>query len=205
MYGLILVEPEGGLPAADREFYVMQGDIYTKWKPGSKGHQEMDSDRMFDESPTYVTFNGCFKCLVGDHALKASVNETVRIYFGVGGPNLVSSFHVIGEIFDRVYGEGDLVSEPLRSVQTTLVAPGGATVVEMRLEYPAGFILVDHSLTRSIDKGSIAILAVDGWADAGVYKPIKPGHGGGHGRLLPVAPGEGRRQPEALEGRVPAP
>ncbi|HLF05706.1 MAG TPA: copper-containing nitrite reductase, partial [Thermoplasmata archaeon] len=192
MYGLILVEPAAGLPAVDKEFYVMQGDIYTKWKPGTKGHQEHDSDRMFEESPTYVVFNGCFKCMVGDHALKASVNQTVRIYFGVGGPNLVSSFHVIGEIFDKVYPEGAL-ENPVMNLQTTLVPTGGASVVEMRLDFPANFILVDHSLTRSIDKGSIAILAVDGWADPGIYKPIKAGHAGDHGMEVPVAPGSGRR------------
>ena len=78
-----------------------------------------------------LVFNGRFQGLTGEYALKANVNEIIRIYYGVGGPNLASSFHIIGEIFERVYQEGDLVSPPRKSVQTTLVPPGGAAVVEL--------------------------------------------------------------------------
>ncbi|MBI4416849.1 MAG: nitrite reductase, copper-containing, partial [Euryarchaeota archaeon] len=171
MYGLILVEPEGGLLAVDREFYIMQGDIYTKWPVGTEGHQEFDGDKLRAEEPEYVVFNGRFQALTGDLALKANVNETVRVYFGVGGPNLVSSFHIIGEIFDRVYLLGDLVSPPQQSVQTTLVPPGGAAAVDLRLEVPGTFILVDHALVRTIDKGAVGLLVVEGSDNPDVYRP----------------------------------
>ncbi|HQV62751.1 MAG TPA: multicopper oxidase domain-containing protein, partial [Anaerolineales bacterium] len=130
MYGLILVEPEGGLPPVDREFYVMQGDIYTTGAFGEQGKQTTDVTKMLNEDPEYIVFNGAVGALTTQKPLKANVGETVRIFFGVGGPNLTSSFHVIGEIFDRVYDQASLTGAPLTDVQTTLVPPGGATMVE---------------------------------------------------------------------------
>lgn len=171
MYGLILVEPEGGLPTVDHEYYVMQGELYTKWAAGTEGHQEFDGAKMTAEQPTYVVFNGRFQALTGTRALTANVGETVRIYFGVGGPNLMSSFHVIGEIFDRVYPQGDLVSPPQQSVQTTLAMPGGAVAVEFAVEVPGNYILVDHALSRTIDKGALGILAVAGPDNPDVFEP----------------------------------
>jgi nitrite reductase (NO-forming) len=179
MYGLILVEPPEGLPKVDREFYVMQGDLYTTHRIGTKGHQEFDHDRASDELPTYYTFNGAVGALTKEFKMTAKVGETVRVYFGVGGPNKVSSFHAIGEIFDKVYSEGS-VTAVKHNVQTTLVAPGGATIVDMKLEYPGSILLVDHALSR-VGKGLAAALEVTGAADASVYKPSHPvGHEGGH-------------------------
>jgi nitrite reductase (NO-forming) len=169
LYGLILVEPEEGLPPVDREFYVMQGEFYTVWPAGTKGHQKFAPHKMAPEEPTYVVFNGRFQGLTGDHALKAKVGETVRIYFGVGGTNLASSFHIIGEMFDRLYSQGDLISSPNRSIQTTLVPPGAAVAMEVKLEVPGDFILVDHALTRTLDKGALGILAVEGPENLDVY------------------------------------
>jgi nitrite reductase (NO-forming) len=177
MYGLILVEPKEGLKPVDHEFYVVQGEYYTKAKPGTAGHQEESTDRMFEEMPTYVVMNGRVGSLTGERALKAKVGETVRMFYGVGGPNKHSAFHVIGEIFDRVYDEGSLLSEPLRNVQTTAVAPGGSTMVEFKVDYPGSYLLVDHALTR-LDKGAVGILEVEGEADDSLYKSldgIKPG------------------------------
>jgi len=171
MYGLILVEPEGGLPPVDREFYVVQGDIYTKWPAKTAGHQVHDDTKLLAEDPTYVVFNGEFQALTGTSALRANVNETVRIYFGVGGPNLISSFHVIGEIFDRVYSLGDVLSPPQQAVQTILVPPGGAAIVEFKLEVPGDYILVDHALVRAIDKGAVGILTVTGPPNPPIFNP----------------------------------
>jgi nitrite reductase (NO-forming) len=169
MYGLILIEPEAPLPEVDHEIYIMQGDIYTKWKPGTDGHQEFDDVALFEENPTYVVFNGKFHGFTGDNALQANVGESMRIYFGVGGPNTISSFHVIGEVFDRVWNQADLVSDPMISVQTTLVPPGGAVVVDLEFDVPANYILVDHALTRAFHKGAIGIIQVTGAEDTAVY------------------------------------
>lgn len=161
MYGLILVEAKEGLPPVDREFYVMQGDIYTQGKNGEPGLQIFDNTKAVDEHPTYIVFNGAVGALTGDNALKAKVGETVRIFFGVGGPNITSSFHVIGEIFDHVYVEGGtkVVQE---NVQTTLVPTGGSVMVDFKVEVPGTFVLVDHSLTRAFNKGAIGMLKVSG-------------------------------------------
>lgn len=170
MYGLILVEPEGGLPPVDREFYVMQGEIYTEAPYGQRGSQEFSVDKLLSEQPEYFIFNGAVGALTKQHPLLAKVGETVRIFFGVGGPNFTSSFHVIGEIFDRVYSMGDLTSPPLRGVQTILVPPGGAAVVDFKVEVPGRYLLVDHALSR-LERGLLGFLMVEGPDQPGIYKP----------------------------------
>jgi nitrite reductase (NO-forming) len=160
MYGLIVVEPEEGLTRVDREFYVVQGDFYPSGSYKTPGLQPFDMQKAIDENPTYVLFNGRDGALVGDRALTAKVGETVRIFVGNGGPNLVSSFHVIGEIFDSVRVEA--ARDPARDVQTTLVPAGGAAVVDFALEVPGTFILVDHSLSRAFNKGALGMLKVEG-------------------------------------------
>ena len=171
MYGLILVEPAGGLPKVDREYYIMQGEFYTKGKTDEKGLQEFDQDKGVDERPTYVVFNGKKNALMGKNALEAKVGETVRLFVGNGGPNLVSSFHVIGEIFDRVYVEGG--STINHNVQTTVIPAGGAAIVEFKVEEPGDYILVDHSIFRAFNKGAIGILKVTGEKNPKVYNKVK--------------------------------
>jgi nitrite reductase (NO-forming) len=167
MYGLILVEPAEGLPKVDHEYYVMQGDIYTKGRNGEPGLQPFDMEKAVHEQPEYVVFNGSVGSLTGDNALKAKVGETVRLFVGNGGPNLVSSFHVIGEIFDTVFPEGGFNVN--HNVQTTLIPAGGAAIVEFRCEAPGTFILVDHSIFRTFNKGSLGMLKVEGAEDKVVY------------------------------------
>ncbi|HAV26371.1 MAG TPA: nitrite reductase, copper-containing [Bacteroidetes bacterium] len=167
MYGLILVEPEGGLPAVDREYYVMQGDFYTKGENGQPGLQPFDMQKAVDEDADYVVFNGKVGALTGDNAITAKVGETVRLFVGNGGPNLVSSFHIIGEIFDRVNIEGgDAINE---NVQTTLVPAGGAAMVEFKVDVPGTFILVDHSIFRAFNKGALGMLKVEGEENKTLY------------------------------------
>jgi nitrite reductase (NO-forming) len=173
MYGLILVEPEGGLPPVDHEFYVMQGEIYTEQPFGSKGVLTESHARLMDERPEYFVFNGAVGALTTEKPLKARVGETVRIYFGVGGPNYTSSFHVIGEIFDKLYTLGSLTSPPLRDVQTATVPPGGATMVEFKLEVPGNYMLVDHALTR-VERGLAGVLQVEGPDNPQIFKDHDP-------------------------------
>ena len=178
MYGLILVEPEGGLPPVDREFYVMQGEIYTEAAFGQRGSQDFNVEKLLNERPEYFVFNGSVGALSKLHPLEAKVGETVRIFFGVGGPNFTSSFHVIGEMFDRVYNLGGVLSEPLKGIQTVPVPPGGAVITEMKLEVPGNYVLVDHALSR-LERGLSGILHVEGPANPEIYDgKIMPG--GGH-------------------------
>jgi nitrite reductase (NO-forming) len=178
MYGLILVEPEEGLPPVDREFYVMQGEIYTKEAFGSTGHLTENVQALLNEDPEYFVLNGAVGSLTTQKPLTANVGETVRIFFGVGGPNFTSSFHVIGEIFDRVYDQASLTSPALTNVQTTLVPAGGATVVEFGLEVPGNYFLVDHALAR-MQRGLVGYLIAEGPENPDIFDGT-PMPGSGH-------------------------
>ncbi len=161
MYGMILVEPEGGLPKVDHEFYVMQGEIYTTGAFGDKGAQGVDVTKLLNETPEYYVFNGAVNGLTTEHPLKASVGQTVRIFFGNAGPNKISSFHIIGEIMDQVYNFGSLDTPPMSGVQTTLVPAGGAAIVELKLQVPGKYIFLDHAIAR-MQRGLAGWLVVDG-------------------------------------------
>ena len=169
MYGLILVEPEGGLEPVDQEYYVMQGEIYTQGSYGDQGQQGIDMHKLRGEAPEYFVLNGAVGALTKEYPLQAEVGETVRIFFGVGGPNFTSSFHVIGEIFDKVYDQASLTSPPLTDVQTTVVPPGGATMVEFNVEVPGKYLLVDHAISR-VERGLAGYLEVEGADNPEVFR-----------------------------------
>jgi nitrite reductase (NO-forming) len=167
MYGLILVEPKEGLSPVDHEYYIMQGEFYTTGRYGEQGLQNFDMNKATDERPPYVVFNGAVGSLVGDKAITSKVGEKVRLFVGNGGPNLTSSFHIIGEIFDTVYQEAG--TQPSHNVQTTVIPPGGAAMVEFKTEVPGTYILVDHALFRAFNKGALGMLKVDGPASLVLY------------------------------------
>ncbi|CAM1335250.1 copper-containing nitrite reductase [Tenacibaculum aestuariivivum] len=171
MYGLILVEPAGGLPKVDKEYYIMQGDFYTKGETGEKGLQPFDMRKAVKEDADYVVFNGKVGALTGDNAITANVGETVRLFVGNGGPNLTSSFHVIGEIFDNVHIEGG--SNINKNVQTTSIPAGGAAIVDFKVDVPGTFILVDHAIFRAFNKGALGMLKVTGEEKKDLYSGIK--------------------------------
>lgn len=167
MYGLILVEPHDGLPEVDKEYYVMQSEFYTEGDYGQRGVQPFDMDKAIDENPEYVVFNGSVGSMMNDKAITAERGDKVRLFVGNGGPNLTSSFHVIGEIFDKVHYEGG--NRVQENVQTTSVPAGGAAMVEFTTETPGNYILVDHAIFRAFNKGALATLAVSGEENGNVY------------------------------------
>jgi len=179
MYGLILVEPEEGLPPVDREFYVMQGEIYTEEPFGSSGLLTESYDKLINERPEYFVLNGHVGALTDHYPLKAQVGETVRIYFGVGGPNYTSGFHVIGEIFDKVYQLGSVTSPPVTDVQSVMVPPGAATIVEFKCEVPGRYVLVDHALSRA-ERGLAGYLIVEGPENLEAFNAPPNEHDSGH-------------------------
>lgn len=182
MYGMIFVEPPEGVTPA-REYYVMQGDFYTDGAYHAKGLQSFDMQKAIDERPTYVLFNGAEGSLTGSHALQANEGEQVRLFVGNGGPNMVSSFHVIGAIFDRVWHEGGTSFET--NVQTTLIPAGGAAVVEFPARVPGAYTLVDHSIFRAFNKGAIGSLVVSGPDAPALYSG--PGQDEPYGGSAPPA------------------
>jgi nitrite reductase (NO-forming) len=168
MYGLILVEPKEGLPTVDREYYVMQSEFYTEGNYGDTGLQPFSMQKALTETPDYVVFNGSVGSIVGDKSLKVNVGEKVRLFIGNGGPNLISSFHIIGEIFDLVYSEGGN-NAVQKNVQTTVVPAGGSSIVEFKVNVPGNFIMVDHSIFRAFNKGALGMLTVRGAEDKIIY------------------------------------
>ncbi len=168
MYGLILVQPKEGFPHADREYYVMQSEFYTTGNYGETGLQKFSMEKALSEDPTYVVFNGAVGSLTGNNALTAKEGETVRLYVGNIGPNLISSFHIIGEIFDEVwqYG-GKLVTQ--KNVQTVLIPAGGTAIIQFKVKVPGTYLLVDHSIFRAFDKGALGMLKVTGDENKELY------------------------------------
>lgn len=193
MTGLILVEPERGLPPVDREYYLMQHEFYTQTpdvkaadvggytgsprttRAAVEDVHEFSLDKALAERPDYVVWNGRMGSLTGRTALRARIGERVRFYVGNSGLNLVSSFHIIGDHLEKVYREGDLESPPARDLQNTLVPAGAAVAVETTFEVPGTYILVDHSLVRAFNKGTVAMLEVTGPPAPGVFRVLKPG------------------------------
>ena len=176
MYGLILVEPEGGLPPVDREFYVMQGEIYTEAAFGQRGSQEFSVEKLLNERPEYFVFNGSVGALSKLHPLEAKVGETVRIFFGVGGPNYTSSFHVIGEIFDRVYNLGGRPEPSPRAVcRPSLCRRAAPPSSNSSSTCPGNYILVDHALSRA-ERGLVGILQAEGPPNPEIFEgKVEPG------------------------------
>jgi nitrite reductase (NO-forming) len=176
-YGLIMVDPTDpsiALQPVDREFYIMQGEFYTTGGIGKRGLMRFDSDGLLNGTPTYVVFNGKIE---STPRLHAKVGEKVRIYVGNGGVNLISSFHVIGEMFDTVYPEAAIGqgSSVFKNVQTTEVLPGGASIVEFTVDVPGKYVIVDHALAR-MNKGAWAILEVTGDASPDLFSSVNPSH-----------------------------
>ena len=166
MYGAIVVEPVGGLPPVDREFYIMQGDWYTAGRLGNQGHQTFSQEKALAELPEYYTFNGHVQALTELYPLQAEVGETVRIFFGVGGPNKGSNFHIIGEVFDRVYSGSDETFTANEEVW--YVPPGSVSTFEMFLDVPGSYTIVDHALYR-VQKGAAGVLQVSGEPNPDVF------------------------------------
>lgn len=178
MFGLILVEPSGrgswnSVLTNAKEFYVFEQDIYVgephepheEDGPIENEALDFDEDSMLaNESPNYVVYNGRVGALV-DHPLVAQAGKNAIIYHGAAGQS-IPSFHIIGEIFDWIWVQGDLTSKPLRNIQTTLVPSSGAIAVGLKGSdlIPTGNgdlnILVDHALPR-FRKGALGLMVVE--------------------------------------------
>jgi len=169
MFGMILVQPAQGLPPVDHEFYLMESELYLQWPIHTLGNQLFNGTALLNVDPTYVVFGGRYDAYTGVHALRVNVNDTVRIFFGMAGPNLFSAFHMIGAMFDRTYLYGDLTDPPLHNLQTVPVPPGSSAMMEFTAMYPGNYSLVDHQIVNAIDKGALATLNVTGWGNSTIF------------------------------------
>jgi nitrite reductase (NO-forming) len=165
MYGMILVEPQAGLPHADHEYYVMQGEFYTTKPKGTEGLQQFSAVRLMNDTPDYFVYNGAVDGLTTTRAMKANVGETVRVFFGNAGPNHEAATHTVGEIFTKFYEDGSLTTPPLTNIQTAGVPPGSAAMLEFVARQPGKFGLMDHAISR-MAKGLMAVFDISGQQDA---------------------------------------
>ncbi|MBX0302157.1 copper-containing nitrite reductase [Haloarcula salinisoli] len=173
MFGMILVEPEDGLPEVDHEFYFGQQELYTTGETGEEGHHDFDMDAMTTEEPTYVLINGEKYAITPDRygVPSMAVGDTARVFFVAGGPNQTSSFHPIGSVWDEVWQQGAIASQPNRFVQTTPVQPGSCAIATLHAEVPGPIKLVDHALSRVARKGAMAVISREGEANTDVFDP----------------------------------
>jgi len=149
----------------------MQGDFYTTGKYGAKGFQALSKEKLLAEQPDYFLFNGRVNSLSGERALKAKVGEKIRLFVGVGS-HIAANFHIIGVVFDKLYKDGAITNPPLKDVQTTNISPGSAVMIEFTAEVPGKYLLVDHSLSRAIDKGALAELIIEGPEQTEFYQQV---------------------------------
>lgn len=171
MYGMILVDPAEGLPAVDHEYAILESEFFTM-PSAEKGVFELSMEKGLAERPDHVVFNGKAGALMGEE-LQAKVGETVRLFVGNIGPNGISSFHIIGEIFDKVYVEGAIGGTVNKNVQTTLIPSAGAAIVEFKVDVPGAYLLVDHSIFR-VAKGAVGVLTVTGDENTDTFNPMNP-------------------------------
>lgn len=164
MYGLILVEPEAGLPPVDHEYYVMQGELYTAAPKGKEGLQQFSAARLMNDTPDYFVYNGAVDALTSTQSMKASTGQTVRVFFGNAGPNHEAATHAVGEIFTKFYEDGSLTTPPLTNVQTAGVPPGSAAMLEFVARMPGKVGLMDHAISR-MAKGLMAVFDITGASD----------------------------------------
>ncbi|NHX35571.1 nitrite reductase, copper-containing [Halolamina sp. R1-12] len=183
MFGAILIEPEAGLPEVDHEFYLGQHELYTTGDAGEEGHHDFDFEAMKDEEPTYVLING-EKYAIGPNGyneMQIETGESARVYYVSGGPNLSSSLHPIGSVWDEVHPQGGIGSDVHRNIQTTPVPPGSAVIAELHSPVPGPIKIVDHALTRVGRKGALAVVDVQGDPNPDVFDPGQESSSGGGG------------------------
>jgi nitrite reductase (NO-forming) len=173
MYGAILVEPEEGLPEVDRELYFGQNELYTDGEAGEEGHHAFDFDGMTTEEPTYVCLNGEAYPFTeeGYGPVTVDKGERVRIFYANGGPNHISSWHAIGNVWETFYRDGAIASQPDHYVETAPVVPGSVAIAEIDTPVPGPIKLVDHALSRVVRKGMLGIIEVEGEPEPDIYNP----------------------------------
>jgi nitrite reductase (NO-forming) len=163
MYGAIIVDPARGRPKA-REFVFVQSEFYMTPKPAPDGSRGLEWNRLLTLAPDHVVFNGRADQYAA-HPIEVRPNEPLRLYVVNAGPNRISSFHVVGGIFDRVFQDGSQ-SSPLTGVQTVNVPVGGGSIFELRLREPGDYPFVTHAFADAT-KGAVGVLRAAGGNTAG--------------------------------------
>lgn len=160
-YGVVIVSPKEGYPTdqqVDKEFAVVQSEFYLKEKTDESGSYELDYDAAMKKQPNIVAFNGHQNAMM-ENPFKVEKGDRVRLYMLNVGPNDVSSAHVIGAIFDRVWYEGNLENE-WRGMQTVLLGASNGAVMEFIVPEDGHYVLVDHEMADA-EKGAKGLIVTE--------------------------------------------
>lgn len=177
LYGMVVVEPAGGFPAVDREFYIAVSEWYLKEAEPEKNSHHTEDTLVFDpgrEDVSLWTLNG-HQFALRDPApffgqsIRSNQGEKIRIFFLNGGTQVESNWHIIGTIFSQVIQDFD---HPIRNEETVLIPPGRGAIFELGTPVPGTFLIVDHALFR-VPQGHLGFLNVDpiGSFPTDIYSP----------------------------------
>jgi nitrite reductase (NO-forming) len=167
MYGALVVDPATPRSKAN-ELVLVQSEFYLNAKPDRDGNQGLDWQKLLGQAPDHIVFNGRAG-QYASHPIEARPDELIRIYLVNAGPNRISSFHVVGGIFERVFEDGTQAN-PLIGVQTVNVPVGGGAIFEIRLREPGDYPFVTHAFADAT-KGAVGVLRASGGAAARVSSP----------------------------------
>lgn len=155
MYGMIIVEPEGGLASVDREFFIVQSEWYLG-QQGAAG--DLDKATAGAPDPEFVTFNG-IAAQYKDNPIQVEVGERIRVFVLDAGPNVDSSFHVVGTIFDEVIKEGVALrrgNEGNWGAQAVDLSPAQGAIVEFTFAEDGLYPFVTHAFNYP-DNGAVGL------------------------------------------------
>ena len=170
MYGALIVDPATPRPKA-REFVLVQSEFYLNPgpTPSAQGPRGLDWDKLLGQAPDYVAFNGRAN-QYATHPIDVRAGELVRLYVVNAGPNRISSFHVVGGIFEHVFEDGSQAN-PLVGVQTANVPVGGGAIFEVRLREPGDYPFVTHAFADAT-KGAVGVLRALGSGQQPAHRPM---------------------------------
>ena len=154
MYGALVVDPVTPLPKA-REFVFVQSEFYLTPKPAADGTRSLEWEKLLSRPPDHVVFNGRAG-QYASHPIEVRPNELLRLYVVNAGPNRISSFHVVGGIFERVY-EGASQGSDRFGIQTVNIPVGGGSIFQLRLREPGDYPFVTHAFADAT-KGAVGVL-----------------------------------------------
>jgi nitrite reductase (NO-forming) len=154
MYGMIIVEPEEGLPPVDRELAFVQSEFYVSDTPGMPA----DNEKLMTAIPDVVAFNG-YAAQYKDNPIVVRKGERIRAFVLAAGPNTWSAFHVVGTIMDRVWIDGNPANEQVGLQSLNLSASQGA-IAEFRLDEEGTYPFVTHDFTNAA-KGAVGLLRTE--------------------------------------------
>jgi nitrite reductase (NO-forming) len=154
MYGALIVDPATPRPKA-QEFVFVQSEFYMTTQPAPDGTRSLDWAKLLSLAPDHIVFNGRAG-QYASHPIDVRPSELLRLYLVNAGPNRISSFHVVGGIFERVFEDGSQAN-PLVGVQTVDVPVGGGSIFEVRLREPGDYPFVTHAFADAT-KGGMGVL-----------------------------------------------